>query len=109
MTEEPMEEILWKSLSPEALKPIIDKFPHAIGEIVDNYERFGKYVISARYVILPDLVVVPSHPRHRSLSYHILDLMGFFCHCSLDHGSLALIWCTKLLQLVLGSHCLVTL
>lgn len=43
-TEQPMEEILWSKANPEILAPIIKKAPHVVGELVDNWERFAKYV-----------------------------------------------------------------
>lgn len=45
-TEKPMEEILWSKANPDVLAHIFKFVPHAIGEIVDNWERFAKYVIS---------------------------------------------------------------
>jgi hypothetical protein len=42
--EKPMEDMLWDKVKPEKVDPILKKFPHVLGEIVDNYERFAKYV-----------------------------------------------------------------
>jgi len=41
-TEGPMEQIIWESANPEKLAPYIDLAPHAIGDIVDTWERFEK-------------------------------------------------------------------
>ena len=43
-TQKPMEEVIWAKAKPENLEPVLKKFPHAVGEIVDNWERFAKYV-----------------------------------------------------------------
>lgn len=40
MTEGPMEDMIWEKANPEKLAPLLDLAPHAIGEIVDNWERF---------------------------------------------------------------------
>lgn len=42
MTQEPMEELLWDKTKPKIIDPVIKIAPHAIGEIVDNWERFAK-------------------------------------------------------------------
>ena len=42
MTQQPMEELLWDKAKPEVIDPIVKFAPHAIGEIVDNWERFAK-------------------------------------------------------------------
>ena len=47
-TEVPMEDILWSKANPEIIAPIIKKAPHAVGEVVDNWERFAKYVLWLR-------------------------------------------------------------
>jgi len=41
-TEKPMEQILWDKANPEILESILKTAPHAIGEVVDNWERFAK-------------------------------------------------------------------
>jgi hypothetical protein len=41
-TKEPMEKVLWSGMKPENLEPIVKAFPHVIGEVVDNFERFAK-------------------------------------------------------------------
>jgi hypothetical protein len=43
-TQKPMEELLWSKAKPENLAPVITTAPHVVGEIVDNWERFAKYV-----------------------------------------------------------------
>lgn len=42
MTQKPMEELLWDKVSPKIIEPVVKTVPHAIGEIVDNWERFAK-------------------------------------------------------------------
>jgi len=41
-TQEPMEEVIWAKSKPEVLKPVLQRLPHVIGEIVDNWERIAK-------------------------------------------------------------------
>ena len=41
-TQTPMEELLWDKAKPKVIEPVIKSAPHAIGEIIDNWERFAK-------------------------------------------------------------------
>ena len=41
-TQEPMEEIIWAGVNPEAITKFLDVAPHVVGEIADNWERFAK-------------------------------------------------------------------
>ena len=41
-TQEPMEDVIWAKGKPENLTPVLKTVPHAVGEIVDNWERFAK-------------------------------------------------------------------
>ncbi|KAI9732272.1 MAG: hypothetical protein M1818_007591 [Claussenomyces sp. TS43310] len=38
-TQQPMEEVLWTKAKPKFIWPVIKSAPHAIGEIVENWER----------------------------------------------------------------------
>lgn len=44
-TEAPMEESIWSKARPERLWPVVESTPHAIGEIVDYWERLAKYML----------------------------------------------------------------
>jgi hypothetical protein len=44
-TQRPMEELIWDKASPEQIEPILKTAPHLVGEVVDNWERFAKWVM----------------------------------------------------------------
>jgi hypothetical protein len=41
-TQEPMEELIWKSVNPKSISRFMDVAPHVVGEVADNWERFAK-------------------------------------------------------------------
>jgi len=50
-TQEPMEEVIWAKAKPENLTPVLKTLPFVVGEIVDNWERVGKWVASKHFYI----------------------------------------------------------
>ncbi|CAI7618999.1 unnamed protein product [Penicillium pancosmium] len=60
-TEQPMEEMIWAGVNPEAICKIFDIAPHLIGELADNWEIFAKvagFVIG--FVIFGDPILTPA-------------------------------------------------
>ncbi|TVY71441.1 hypothetical protein LSUE1_G007673 [Lachnellula suecica] len=44
MTQKPMEDLLWETVQPKVIEPVVKALPHMIGEIVDNWERFANAI-----------------------------------------------------------------
>jgi hypothetical protein len=108
MTEGPMEQMIWEKANPEKLAPLIDLAPHAIGELVDNWERFEKYVILFYILSNTNIYTVLSSQHHHSTSTPIFALMESLPLCSWHHSSSTAIWSTRVLVQRLDSPSSVT-
>jgi hypothetical protein len=74
-TQRPMEEMIWAKANPKQIEPVIKTTPHLVGEVVDNWERFAKwvYVRPVMYDVADsDSAISPTPPFHR-LSFLRID------------------------------------
>ncbi|KAF7959421.1 hypothetical protein EAE96_001040 [Botrytis aclada] len=77
MTQKPMEQMLWDKFSPKQIEPVIQKAPHVIGEIVDNWERFANAILPTppfpqKAFLRIDAILVPAFLMSLFVSYYMV-------------------------------------